>query len=192
MLEIATRKKALVANTILINVSEQYSVAPPLLTEGFSPGGPHSIDQVLPFTSLFDANEGAVQFYWRRVRESSLHTRDDLVGRLALDAIDADVLPPTWVSALYDASLRSVSDDDIVAMFDALEIAIYGDIDRLDAALAMIDTKRLAPDFVVGIPRALFPLRDHLFNWRPFVLRAWSDLASRTGLDVRELLQGLL
>jgi hypothetical protein len=104
----------------------------------------------------------------------------------------AEPLTPMWVSRLYEASRTEVSDDDIIGMFNALENAIYRDIDGLDSALAMIDTKRLAPEFVVGIPRALFPLRDHLFNWRPFVLKAWSDLSSRKNLDVCELLQGLL
>lgn len=102
-----------------------------------------------------------------------------------------DVGVSAWVAAMYYASLSSVEDDDILAMFDALEEAIYTDINGLDRDLSRIDVHRLAPEFVVGIPRALFPLNDRLFNWRPYVLRAWCTLAKRK-LDVNELLQGLL
>ena len=97
-----------------------------------------------------------------------------------------------WIQDLYKTGLGEVSDDHIVGLFDALENAIYSDLEGLDAALATVDLKRLAPEFIVGIPRALFPLREDLFNWGNFVLKAWIELSSRRGLDVRELLQGLL
>lgn len=96
-----------------------------------------------------------------------------------------------WVSAMYDASLGPVEDDDILAMFDALEEAIYTDLGGLNLDLSQIEVHRLAPEFLVGVPRALFPLNDRLSNWQPYVLRAWRTLAKRK-LDANELLQGLL
>jgi hypothetical protein len=55
----------------------------------------------------------------------------------------------------------------------------------------MVDLDRLAPEFAVGIPRALYPLRDRMANWRPFVDRARASFLMR-GLDAREPLQGLV
>jgi hypothetical protein len=96
-----------------------------------------------------------------------------------------------WVQDLYNWSLGPVSDEQIVGLFDALENAIYSDLRGVDPALAAMDLGRLAPEFIVGIPRALFPLREQLSEWNRFVTNARIEL-SRRDLDVRELLQGLL
>ena len=103
----------------------------------------------------------------------------------------ADTTVP-WVANMYAASQGTVTQEQIIGMFDALEAAIYFNFKDLDATLDVIYVTLLAPEFIVGIPRALFPLRYELLNWKPFLTRAWMELSSRSNLDVQELLQGLL
>lgn len=107
-------------------------------------------------------------------------------------ALEVQATCPAWVDAMYRVSHDDVEDAHIIDMFDAIEHAVYDDRDALNATLHNIEIDRLAPEFVVGIPRALFPMRDHLSNWSLFVSRAEQSLASRNGVDARELLQGLL
>ncbi|MFV3073156.1 hypothetical protein [Niveispirillum fermenti] len=156
------------------------------------------VDDIVSFTHVYS---GGVQrifksspefstFLVGEVRDTAINwSFNDVSFSSALGSYNTKV--PAWVSAMYDASLQSVEDEDILAMFDALEEAIYTDLAKLDRELAYIDVHRLAPEFIVGIPRALFPLNGHLLNWQPYVKRAWFALANRK-LDVSELLQGLL
>lgn len=103
----------------------------------------------------------------------------------------AQPIGPEWLSVLYDASRSGVLDDHIIGMFDALEDSIYSDFQGLNHALVAADVDRLAPEFAVGIPRALFPLRDQMTSWQPFLMRSLASLARR-GYDVHELFQGLI
>jgi hypothetical protein len=193
MLEIARRTEALAAAAILVKMSREGTVAPGRIVDDGS-GGQHStyFGPMLPASFLIDWNEGSMQSCWRRVRGDARHATDGFVERRLQSKLSTEVSNPQWIQDLYKTGLGEVSDDHIVGLFDALENAIYSDLDGLDAALATVDLKRLAPEFLVGIPRALFPLREDLFNWGNFVLKAWIELSSRRGLDVRELLQGLL
>jgi hypothetical protein len=193
MLAIARRTDALAAAAILVKMSRDGAVAPGRIVDDGS-GGHHStyFGPMIPASFLIEWNEGSMQSCWRRVRGGARHATDGFVERLGQSMLSTDLSNPQWTQDLYNLGLGPVSDDNIVGMFDALEKAIYSDLDGLDAALAKMDLKRLAPEFIVGIPRALFPLREHLFNWSNLVLKAWIELSSRRGLDVSELLQGLL
>jgi len=106
-------------------------------------------------------------------------------------AASTKVLSYGWVRELYQASEQGVVDNDIIKMFDLIEEEVYKDREALNASLLTIDIDMLAPDFVVGIPRALYPLRGHLANWRGFVVKAKQSL-SRKGLGAERLLHGLL
>ena len=97
---------------------------------------------------------------------------------------------PRWIVRMYAEGVHRASSQSVVAMFDALESEFGADLKALDADLAAADMTKLAPEFLVGVPRGLFPLRGHLANWRPWVENAKRELARR-GLDVAELLQGL-
>jgi hypothetical protein len=183
------------ASAILVRRSRQVEVAPcGIFDDGSLSGGRHSnsFGPMVPDSFPIESNEGSIQSCWRRVRGEATHATDGFVERLLHGALSTEVSNLQWVQVLYNASRAEISDDQIVGMFDALENVIYTDIEGLDVGLATMDLKRLAPEFIVGIPRALFPLREHLFNWSIFVRKAWVELSSRRGLDVRELLQGLL
>ncbi|WP_036291939.1 hypothetical protein [Methylosinus sp. PW1] len=97
-----------------------------------------------------------------------------------------DAATPPWIASLYD--VEQPTDDDIVAM---IERHFHDDKDGLDAALGAVDVDRLAPEFMVGIARGLFPAAKHLRNWRPYVERAYASL-TRRNLDACELMQGLI
>jgi hypothetical protein len=195
MLDISRQIDALAATAILVKMAGDGVVAPARIpNDGFSQEGRHGIESgpALLTNFLVESDEGSMQSCWLRVFDASRQLPDALVSGLQRGGFWADIWTPSWVQGLYDASRAEITDDHIIEMFDALEKAIYGDLNGLDTTLAVVDMKRLAPEFIVGISRGLFPLKDHLFNWRPFVLRAWNELSSRNGLDVRELLQGLL
>lgn len=152
----------------------------------------HSGMSAVTAFNFFEQNEGTTSV-WRRsvdLQFGSLFTV--IVNAFSSIATPVPTSLPTWVQNLYDASKHQIQDDQIIEMFDALENAIYSDKVALNETLAFIEIDRLVPEFAVGIPRALYPLRDHLPSWQPFVLRAWTSLSRRHGLDVRELLQGLL
>jgi hypothetical protein len=188
MLDFQRSSDALAAGAVLVKLDERRTVAPLPLVEVNS-----SSEGRFLASSLTNQDEGGIQSCWRRVSEFSRRsTGADIRKNLIIISDSTEIGVSPWVEELYDASRGQVSDDHIVRMFNALETAVYSDIDGLDVNLAVIDLKRLAPDFIVGIPRALYPLRDHLFNWHPFVLKAWAELSRRHGASVRELLQGLL
>jgi hypothetical protein len=180
---------ALAANAVLVEMSKQNAVAPAPVVEDASISVRDGGYPMPPTLFGSESSEGTIYSCWLA---RGISSPPSVMGWLMRSATSIEPPIPHWVRSLYEASLGEVSDQHIIGMFDALERAIYTDMDGLDTSLAMINTRLLAPEFVVGIPRALFPLRDHLFNWRPFVLRAWNDLSSRRNLDVRELLQGLL
>jgi hypothetical protein len=164
------------AGTLFVRTDEERSVAPQQIHDAntsataqfFAPG-------------LTEHEEGLINSYWSLIKEVDFP-----------HIFAASTRPAPWVQELYDVGTGRITDDHVSRMFDALEDAIYSDIDGLDVTLALIDVRRLASDFIVGIPRALFPIRDHLFNWQAFVLKGWSELSRRHGSDVQELLQGLL
>ncbi len=193
MLHVLKQADALAANAILIKMSGKGAIAPAhLRTESSTELGYNGTEMDTMFAlSTFEADESGKRSLWGRRADPSLRG-----SQTQLDywpQVFADIRPSTsWVADLYRASRGAVTDEQIIGLFDALEGAIYSDFDGLDAALGGVDVKRLAPEFIVGIPRALFPLRDHLFNWRPFVMRAWTELSLRPRSEVNELLQGLL
>jgi hypothetical protein len=189
MLANARRTDALSATAILVKMAAERAVLPRRMASEH-----HGIyvGQMLFTPLMFESSEGTMQSCWRRIGLDSRHGTGGAFGGAFRDALAGHSGDPDWVRDMYVASRGAISDEHIVSMFDAIEVAVYGDLDSLDATLGSIDLRRLAPEFIVGIPRALFPLKEHLFNWRSFVLKGWTELSARPGLDVRELLQGLL
>lgn len=191
MLTLAERSDAIASPTLLANTSVSASVSRAPLSGTRSVEMNRATETIVITPALMDVDEGASLAFWRKVPQNSHALPDAFATTTRMRSSMLYVPLESWVKTLYDDSRGKVTQNQIVRLFDALEVAIYSDVDRLDTTIGMIEVRRLAPEFMVGIPRALFPLKDHLFNWRPFVLKVWNEL-SRRNLDVRELLQGLL
>lgn len=190
MLDLLGAKRGTVANAILVRIAGCGTIVPYPVVDGnsFTNGlyGYESAD----WADLLEPADYADRYKrcWRTVCWDSSHSIE--MGQ-NLDP-RSTISNASWVSRLYESSRVEVTDEHILFMFDSLEVAIYSDIDGLDFSLQTIELRRLAPEFIVGIPRALSPVREYLPSWRKFVLKAWRELSSRPGLDVTELLQGLL
>jgi len=98
-----------------------------------------------------------------------------------------------WITRFYVAtSSEQVTEDNITLFLDAIEQHLYADRAAFDASLKDVDPGLLAPEFSVGLARALYPARDALVHWSGYVERLRVHLAAEQPEAVAELLQGLV
>jgi hypothetical protein len=96
-----------------------------------------------------------------------------------------------WMEQLYDLSKSNINEESIHKMFDLVSNELYTDRNKLNEDLANIDLSKLDVHFMVGIARALFPVSEHLANYKNYIERSFVELTSR-GENAANELQGLI